>query len=61
MDFTQNQKINQVTDQTIVIGMDIAKRTHYAPVLSMNEGGCSKKLLMFHNRKKDLKGFINVS
>jgi transposase len=30
MDFTQNQKINQVTDQTIVIGMDIAKRTHYA-------------------------------
>lgn len=30
MDFTQNAKINQVTDKTLVIGMDIAKRTHYA-------------------------------
>ncbi|MBJ8030396.1 IS110 family transposase [Bacillus cereus group sp. N21] len=30
MNFNQNHKINQVTDQTLVIGMDIAKRTHYA-------------------------------
>lgn len=30
MNFTQNNKINQVTNQTLVIGMDIAKRTHYA-------------------------------
>ncbi|ARD47501.1 IS110 family transposase [Sporosarcina sp. P33] len=30
MNFTQNAKINQVTDKTLVIGMDIAKRTHYA-------------------------------
>lgn len=30
MNFTQNYKINQVTDQTLVVGMDIAKRTHYA-------------------------------
>ncbi|REB04761.1 IS110 family transposase [Sporosarcina sp. BI001-red] len=30
MNFTQNVKINQVTDKTLVIGMDIAKRTHYA-------------------------------
>ncbi|MBZ9536736.1 IS110 family transposase [Cytobacillus oceanisediminis] len=30
MDFKQNQKINQVTDKTLVIGIDIAKRTHYA-------------------------------
>ena len=30
MNFTQNDKINQVTDKTLVIGMDIAKRTHYA-------------------------------
>lgn len=30
MNFTQNTKINQVTDQTLVIVMDIAKRTHYA-------------------------------
>jgi transposase len=30
MDFKQNQKINQVTEQTLVVGIDIAKRTHYA-------------------------------
>lgn len=30
MNFKQNQKINQVTEETLVIGMDIAKHTHYA-------------------------------
>lgn len=30
MDFKQNHKINQVTEKTLVIGIDIAKRTHYA-------------------------------
>ena len=30
MDFKQNQKINQVNEKTLVIGIDIAKRTHYA-------------------------------
>lgn len=30
MDFKQNQKINQVTEKTLVIGIDIAKRTHFA-------------------------------
>jgi hypothetical protein len=28
MDFKQNQKINQVTEKMLVIGIDIAKRTH---------------------------------
>ncbi|WHX50202.1 IS110 family transposase [Paenibacillus woosongensis] len=30
MNFTQNDKINQVSEKTLVVGMDIAKRTHYA-------------------------------
>lgn len=30
MDFKQNLKINQVTEKTLVVGIDIAKRTHYA-------------------------------
>jgi activator of 2-hydroxyglutaryl-CoA dehydratase len=30
MDLKQNQKINQVTEKTLVIGIDIAKQTHYA-------------------------------
>jgi AcrR family transcriptional regulator len=28
--FKQNQKINQFTEQTLVAGIDIAKRKHYA-------------------------------
>lgn len=52
MNSTQNHKINQVTEETLVIGMDIAKKTHYAcfvddrgrvlrkafPVTQSNEG-----------------------
>ena len=30
MNFKQNQKINQVTEKTLVVGIDIAKRTHFA-------------------------------
>lgn len=30
MDFKQNEKINQVTEKTLVIGIDIAKRTHFS-------------------------------
>ncbi|GAE31782.1 IS110 family transposase [Halalkalibacter hemicellulosilyticus] len=30
MDFKQNQKINQVSEKTLVVGIDIAKRTHFA-------------------------------
>ncbi|OLN21497.1 IS110 family transposase [Domibacillus antri] len=30
MHFTENEKFNQVTEDTLVIGVDIAKRIHYA-------------------------------
>jgi transposase len=30
MDFKQNYKINQVSEKTLVVGIDIAKRTHFA-------------------------------
>ncbi|WP_422655554.1 hypothetical protein [Lysinibacillus sp. UBA6686] len=30
MNSKTNQKINQVSEKTLVIGIDIAKRTHYA-------------------------------
>lgn len=30
MNSISNKKINQVTDQTPVVGMDIAKKKHYA-------------------------------
>ncbi|MBM7701115.1 hypothetical protein JOD25_003481, partial [Kurthia huakuii] len=30
MNFNTNEKINQVSENTLVIGIDIAKRKHYA-------------------------------
>lgn len=30
MNFTQNQRINQVSEQTLVIGVDIASEINYA-------------------------------
>ncbi|MEK4179325.1 hypothetical protein NSQ61_06970 [Aeribacillus sp. FSL K6-1121] len=30
MSSISNKKINQVTDQTLIVGMDIAKKKHYA-------------------------------
>ena len=30
MNFTQNEKLNQVTIETLVIGVDIGSETHYA-------------------------------
>jgi len=30
MNCTQNEKLNQVSEQSIVIGVDIASETHYA-------------------------------
>ena len=30
MNYTQNEKIEQVTDSTIVVGVDIGSQIHYA-------------------------------
>ena len=51
MNFNQNHKINQVTDQTLVIGMDIAKHTHYACMV--NERGLllKKSFPVFQSRQ----------
>jgi hypothetical protein len=39
MNSISNKKINQVTDQTLVVGMDIAKKS-IMPALWMSGGGC---------------------
>lgn len=38
MNSKTNQKINQVSEKTLVIGIDIAKRTHYA--CAVDDRGC---------------------
>lgn len=54
MNNTQNDKINQVTDTTIVVGIDIGSKTHYARVFNWRRLELSKKVLKFRN---DSEGF----
>lgn len=49
MNNTQNEKINQVTDTTIVVGIDIGSETHYARAFNWRRLELSKKVLKFRN------------
>ena len=42
MNYTQNEKIEQVTDTTMVVGIDIGSQTHYARAFD-NRGRTYKK------------------
>ncbi len=56
MNFTQNDKINQVTDKTLVIGIDIAKRTHYACMVD-ERGLLLKKSFPVHQSRQGFEFF----
>lgn len=49
MNNTQNEKINQVTDITIVVGIDIGSETHYARAFNWRRIELTKKVLKFRN------------
>ena len=50
MDFIQNQKINQVTEKTLVVGIDIAKRTHFACFVDDRGRGLQKSFSVSQSR-----------
>jgi transposase len=50
MNCTQNRKIEQVTDQTLVIGMDIAKQKHYAAIVDARGRVLKKSFPVFQSR-----------
>lgn len=56
MNFTQNEKINQVKESTIIIGIDIASEVHYARAFNWR-GIELGKVISFDN---NLEGFINL-
>jgi len=61
MNYKQNEKIAQVTEKTLVIGVDIAKETHYARAFNyrgqeIHDG--YRKVLRFKN---DAGGFADLS
>lgn len=54
MNYTQNERIEQVTDTTLVIGVDIGSRTHYARAFDNRGRELTKRVFIFNN---DIEGF----
>lgn len=53
MNYTQNEKDEQVTDITKVVGVDIGSKTHYARVLYNCECELTKSVFLFRMTLKD--------
>ena len=54
MNYTQNDKIEQVADTTLVVGVDIGSQTHYARAFDNRGKELTKKVFSFGN---DIEGF----
>ncbi len=54
MNYTQNEKIEQVTDATLVVGIDIGSQLHYARAFDNRGRELTKRVFSFRN---DIEGF----
>ena len=54
MNYTQNEKIEQVTATTLVVGVDIGSQTHYARAFDNRGRERTKRVFSFQN---DIEGF----
>ena len=54
MNYTQNSKIEQVTDETMVIGVDIGSQVHYARAFDNRGCEVTKRVFSFEN---NIEGF----
>lgn len=58
MNYTQNERIEQVTDLTMVVGIDIGSQMHYARAFDNRGRELTKRVFSFRN---DLEGFNSFS
>lgn len=58
MKYTQNEKILQVTEDTLIAGVDIAKESHYARAFDYR-GVEYGKYLRFENNREGMTEFLN--
>ncbi|BBE30224.1 hypothetical protein OSSY52_03650 [Tepiditoga spiralis] len=56
MNYTQNEKIKQVDEKTLVVGVDIAKETHYARTFD-NRGIEYGKVIKFNSTREGFESF----
>ena len=54
INYTQNEKIEQVTGSTLVVGLDIGSQIHYARAFDNRGRELTKRVLTFQN---DIEGF----
>ena len=47
MNYTQNEKIEQVTDSTMVVGVDIGSQIHYARAFYNRGRELTKRIFLF--------------
>ena len=58
MNNTQNQKIAQVTDKTLIVGVDIGSENHYARAILARGYEVSKKPFPFTNTEGGFESFV---
>lgn len=57
MNYTQNEKIEQVTDSTMVVGIDIGSQIHYARAFDNRGRELTKRIFSFHNDLEEFNSF----
>ena len=58
MNYTQNSKIAQVTEKTLVVGVDIGSETNFARVFNWRGQELSKKVFRFSNSLEGFQSFL---
>ena len=59
MNYTQNSKIAQVTERTLVVGVDIGSETNYARAFNWRGQEVSKKAFRFSNSREGFQSFLD--
>ena len=58
MNYTQNQKISQVTEETLIVGVDIGSETNFARAFNWRGQELSKKVFRFNNSQEGFQSFL---
>ena len=57
MNYTQNNKIRQVTEETLVVGIDIGSDLNYARAFDWRGIELSKRVFRFRNTREGFQSF----
>ena len=58
MNYTQNQKISQVTEATLIVGVDIGSETNFSRAFNWRGQELSKKVFRFNNSQEGFQSFL---